>query len=201
MIVLVLIPLQKLAQLLLSKFLESVRLALQLLFKHSDFMILLLFQFNDLKTDFVLTQFLSLHLLLALELAKEVFCGCRLVINFLISALFLDAAQVDDVGRDSRSDRHCLLEVGLHVDQLIVVVCALHFQLLSCEVFLLLLAFGPGYRELFDLRPILLVNLFSDRVVFVGQISLDALLRVLTNALHRRHVLLSAIVVTIHRVR
>lgn len=75
-------------------------------------MILLLFKFNNLQTDFVLAKFLSLHLLLALELAKEVFCGRRLVVDLLIGTLFLDAAQVDDVGRDSRPDRHCLLEVG-----------------------------------------------------------------------------------------
>ena len=116
MIVLVLILLQKFTELLLPKLLKSVRLALQLLFKHSDFMILLLFKFNNLQANFVLTQFLSLHLFLALKLAKEVFGGGCLVIDLLIGALFLDAAQVDDVGRDSRPDRHCLLEVGLHVD-------------------------------------------------------------------------------------
>lgn len=116
MIVLVLILLQKFTELLLPKLLKSVRLALQLLFKHSDFMILLLFKFNNLQANFVLTQFLSFHLLLALKLAKEVFGGGCLVIDLLIGALFLDAAQVDDVGRDSSPDRHCLLEVGLHVD-------------------------------------------------------------------------------------
>ena len=79
-------------------------------------------------------------------------------------------------------------------------VAALRFQLLGCEIFLFLLAFSPGYRELFDLRPILLVNLISDRIVFIGQISLDAILRIFTDALHRRHVLLCAIVVTIHSV-
>ena len=164
-------------------------------------MVLFLLQLNDLQANFVLAQFFSLHLLLALKLAKEVLGSGGLMVDLLVGALLFDPAQVYDVAGDARADRHRLLQVRLHVDQLIVVVDTLDVKLLSREILLLLLPLGPCYREFFYLRAILLVNLVSDGVVLVGQVGLDAAFSVFTDALHRSHQVLSAVVVAVHRAR
>lgn len=94
------------------------------------------------------------------------------MINFLVGALLLDLAEVDDVGGDADADSDGAFEIRLHLDELAVVVHVLKGQLLFGEVFLVLKALSPVNRELFDLSSVLLINLICEFLMLVRQVLL-----------------------------
>lgn len=113
-------------------------MGLEFLFQNFDFLILLLFQFNNLQSYLVLAKFLSLDLLLALELLNQELGIVGLMVNLLVSALLLNSAQVDNVLSDADANRDRLLEVLLHFYELAVVMDSLEFDLFFFKFPLLL---------------------------------------------------------------
>jgi len=79
-------------------------------------LILFFLKFDDLQTDFVLAQFFGFYLLLPFEFLDQEFGIVCLVVDLLVSALFFNAAQVDDVLSNAHSDCHRFLKVSFHLD-------------------------------------------------------------------------------------
>lgn len=198
MVVLILVLLKQLSQLLLSQHFQGVALALELLLQNFDLVVLLLPQFNNLKPNFILAQFLCFNLFLSFKLLNQVFGVVGLMVDLLIGALLFDLAQVDDVGSDAHADGDGALKIRFHLDELSVVVNSLEGELLLREVLLVLDALSPVNRKFFDLSSVLLIDLICDVFVFLSKVFDKVVFGTLTDALHLLHHLLGLLVVTVH---